>query len=156
VAALHASGKLHGDLKPDNILLSESGAVLIDSFEIDIGLRSPGWTPTWSAPEQVLGLALTPVADIYPLARMLGRAVGGEFMGEVRQYRVPRRLTGFESFEIIHNPMLFFEPDSMNGMSLGDARVWCDFVERSLRFDPEHREPATASQFSDKTPRTSR
>jgi hypothetical protein len=146
LAKKHASGCLHADVKPHNVLLLAEGAVLIDSFDVTPGNPSPGWTAEWSAPEQVLGLPLSPVADIYPLARMVGRLLGGQVVGEVRRYRAPRKIAGSDSLELVHDPSLFLEPQPH--MDEKGRSRWRQFVEGGLRFDPERREPGSAEEFA--------
>lgn len=84
VAWLAARGLVHRDLKPGNILLTETGPKLADfgmTRGADLGtLTATGTilgTPGYMAPEQARGEKATPASDIYALAVMLYEAVEG-------------------------------------------------------------------------------
>ena len=145
LAAMHARGVVHGDVKPDNVLVLKSGVRLIDSFDVEFGKQLPGWTPHWSAPEQVRGESVTAAADVYPLALMAVQILRGEVVGEVRKYRTPASVQ-IREVDLFHNPSLHFEIEAL--VSTDGIRAWRDLVERSLSFDPERR-PTSASDFAD-------
>jgi len=85
--AAHAVGVVHRDLKPDNVLLEESGRVVITDFGI-ARADQPGathhtrgqtvGTPAYMAPEQVGGaVALDGRADIYAFGAILFEMLTG-------------------------------------------------------------------------------
>lgn len=71
LAAMHAAGFVHADMKPNNIVVLEDGSIKI----IDLGQACPigtvkeriQGTPDYIAPEQVHRRAITPKTDIYNL-----------------------------------------------------------------------------------------
>ncbi|HKP61418.1 MAG TPA: protein kinase, partial [Polyangiales bacterium] len=70
LCAIHAHGFVHGDVKPQNLIVPEAGA---EPKLIDLGLsRPPGFeerpsgTPEFMAPELFRG-ELSPAADVYAL-----------------------------------------------------------------------------------------
>jgi len=73
LAAAHAAGVIHRDIKPQNILIEPNGAVKIMDFGIarlseDKGLTATGivvGTPDYISPEQAKGAALDHRTDIY-------------------------------------------------------------------------------------------
>ncbi|MDT3440251.1 MULTISPECIES: WD40 repeat domain-containing serine/threonine protein kinase [unclassified Pseudofrankia] len=89
LTAIHAAGVVHRDLKPGNILLSSSGARVID-FGIARALDATTMlthgsigTPGFMAPEQALGRPVTAAADIYAWgAVILFAATGRPPFGE--------------------------------------------------------------------------
>ncbi|OHV37025.1 MULTISPECIES: WD40 repeat domain-containing serine/threonine protein kinase [Pseudofrankia] len=89
LTAIHAAGVVHRDLKPGNILLSSSGARVID-FGIARALDATTMlthgsigTPGFMAPEQALGRPVTEAADIYAWgAVVLFAATGRPPFGE--------------------------------------------------------------------------
>ena len=84
---LHASGRVHGDLKPDNILVSSRGVRLIDlGLVTPIGAQPRGGTPGFIPPEYRRGARTSVEGDLYslgmtvraveiPLDKRLGRLV---------------------------------------------------------------------------------
>jgi hypothetical protein len=138
VAKLHGSGKVHGDLKPQNVLFGADGPALIDGFDVTPGSFAPGWTPNWSAPEQVLGLEMSDASDIYPLGIMISHLIGADLVGEVRKLRTGPTRGGRAEFDVFYNPLL--SPSTpFGGLSAKTFTAWADVAVRCLRFDSDRR-----------------
>jgi serine/threonine-protein kinase len=82
---LHRGGVVHRDIKPDNIMLSRTGRiVLIDYDLVSAGAAgstiAPAYkgTPAYSSPEQLAGADIGPEADSYSLAAAAYHLVTGQ------------------------------------------------------------------------------
>lgn len=83
LAALHEAGKLHCDIKPGNVIVSDAGRAVLLDFGLVSDLESPlanaalAGTPAYMSPERVLGERMTPASDWYSAAVMLYEALFG-------------------------------------------------------------------------------
>ncbi len=87
LAAVHAQGIVHRDVKPANVLLESDGehvkladfgiALLRDAARVT-GTGTVIGTAAYIAPEQVLGREITGQADVYALGLMLLQSLTGE------------------------------------------------------------------------------
>ncbi len=82
---LHRAGKVHCDIKPSNVLVAESGRVVVVDFGLIADtagpdpLRGPhaAGTLTYMAPEQLEHQGATPAADFYAMGTMIYEAMTG-------------------------------------------------------------------------------
>jgi serine/threonine-protein kinase len=90
--AAHSSGIIHRDLKPENILIDRYRRWRIGDFGIAYALgderAGTSGTPSFAAPEQLLGEAQGPATDCYALASIVyfvltGKAPFGDGPGEM-------------------------------------------------------------------------
>jgi serine/threonine protein kinase len=109
LAAAHAAGVVHRDLKSANVFLVDSPAgtrAVVNDFGLAWSAGEEGsaaapagdgelvGTPAYMAPEQVRGEATTPATDVYALGVVLYEMVTGElpFVGESAFYTALKRL----------------------------------------------------------------
>ena len=85
LAAAHAGGIVHGDFKPDNVIVEPNGRVRVIDFSLARPLgavaresRFAG-TPRYMAPEQFLGQPLCDRSDQFAFCCALYRALYGEW-----------------------------------------------------------------------------
>jgi serine/threonine protein kinase len=84
LAAAHAEHVVHRDIKPANIMLTPSGAKVLDfGIAASAGQRDPHGdgtvmgTPAYVAPERFEGIPATPATDMYALGVLLYHCLSG-------------------------------------------------------------------------------
>jgi hypothetical protein len=77
LAAAHAKGVIHRDLKPQNIMMNRRGEIMIMDFGLAAiadqlsGSEARNGTPAYMSPEQLKGTEVTARSDIYALGLVL-------------------------------------------------------------------------------------
>src|SRR5699024_10269755 len=114
LAAIHAAGVVHRDLKPDNIMLAADGPRVID-FGIARAVESTSVTASgvigtigYMAPEQLEGTRLSSAVDIFAWGSVMVFAATGQeaFPGPTQAVRIARILGGEPDLEGLSEPLL--------------------------------------------------
>jgi serine/threonine-protein kinase len=137
--AMHQQGYIHCDIKPNNILINESGAIkIIDLGQgCKIGTIKPRiqGTPDYIAPEQVKRKHLSQRTDVFNLGATMYWAMTGKNVPTL----IPQAAGDLASMVI---PRSFSAPHEMyNRIPIGVSKLVMDCVKE----EPERR-PATMAE----------
>jgi formylglycine-generating enzyme required for sulfatase activity/tRNA A-37 threonylcarbamoyl transferase component Bud32 len=131
---VHSRGIIHRDIKPENIFLEESGRSKIVDFGISkavgFSLTKAGntmGTPFYMAPEQVMGVNITPLVDVYSYGIVLYELFTGE------------RLVNGDSMERLFYVILHENPDPARLAAAGIPPAIIDLILRCTAKKPEDR-----------------
>ncbi len=135
LAAAHAEGVIHRDLKPQNVLLEPSGRVCLMDFGIARALDVEGMTrtgmlvgtPDYMSPEQAMGAKLDTRSDLFSAGLMFYELLTGEipFHEKTMMATLIRRTTERATPPRKHDPSI---PENLS-----------DIVTRCLEIDLEAR-----------------
>ena len=98
---LHYHGVVHGDVKPQNIIVQPKSHTIV---LVDYGLamirpksdaQNIGYTPYYAPPEQIAGHVLIPRTDFYSLAMTMVYALGGDVAKKEVPESVPDELCSY-------------------------------------------------------------
>lgn len=139
LAAIHAQGLVHGDLKPGNVMVTKDRAIILDfgfaQERARLGARRPGappdgGTPNYMAPERLKSGGASPEDDMYAL---------GLTLWEMWTCRVPE--PGYKPrAKPMRTQIMFDVPASL---SVDEVKQ----VFRCLADDPEMRPEARRMRF---------
>ncbi len=170
LGAIHATGIVHRDIKPQNVLIGDDGSVKVTDFgvahaELDSGLTAAGMTvgtAAYMAPEQGQGKPVTPSADVYAVGVMLYEMVSGRvpftaptsvgvMLAHIQQQAPPPRAPS--GIERLPEGLVAAIRQAMSKEP--DSRFRGAAAMRSALERPESwREPGSVTDSSDQTGRT--
>ena len=86
VAAVHADRVVHGDLKPEHVVVRSDGTITLLDLGLALDLAAAatpqparlGVTPEFAAPEQILGGPVSCATDVYALGLVMHEVLTGE------------------------------------------------------------------------------
>jgi serine/threonine protein kinase/tetratricopeptide (TPR) repeat protein len=145
LAAIHAAGLIHRDVKAQNVMREDGGRIVLMDLgtgrEIDphrgSGLTDLAGTPLYLAPEIFDGAPASERSDLYSLGVLLYRLVTGSF---------PMRATAFDELTDGHAKGA--------GVRLRDARAdlpttFVSVIDRAIAKDPAQRHASAGALESD-------
>ncbi|WP_227838503.1 serine/threonine-protein kinase [Nocardia aurantia] len=148
LAAAHALGMVHRDVKPGNILLTDYGEPQLSDFGIarfgdDATITSAmvHGTPAFTAPEILHGATPTAGADVYGLSATMFSLVSGHSPARRHGSGPLRDVSDAELARIAAGG-----PPDLREHGVPDAV--CTVLERALAVDPRER-PASAIEFGE-------
>jgi serine/threonine-protein kinase len=143
LAAIHAQGLVHGDLKPGNVMVSEGRAVILDfgfaQERARTSARRPGappdgGTPNYMSPERLRSGGASPEDDVYAMALTLW---------EMWTCRVPE--PGYKPRSKTMRAQIMFDVPS--GLSIDEVKQ----IFRGMSDDPQMRPQARHMRFFNPT-----
>jgi len=132
LALAHERGVAHGDVTPNNILISDQGRIVLTDFGLAAvqriesdhpalaGIERVQGTPAYMAPEQIRDGSVAPAADVYALGIVTHELLAGQppFVGETEAEVLVQHLEGDPSTVLSHRPELPPEIDIVLGRAL--------------------------------------
>ena len=122
-AAAHEHGVIHRDLKPRNVIIDSTGRARVLDFGIAFNVNAGAdryagmlaGSPSYMAPEQAKGLAVTPQTDIFAIGVILYEMLTGErpFAGSSREALLAAILTTDPPAPSVKNPKVHPDLDAV-------------------------------------------
>jgi len=144
LAHMHAAGYVHADMKPNNIVVTESGDVKV----IDLGQSCPSGTvkeriqgtPDYIAPEQVHRRAITPKTDIYNLGATMYWTLTGK--------HIPTAMPKGDSLVSSLEDSMIEKPTPVRELNPDVPERLAELILQCVEVNPAHR-PGTMQEVAD-------
>jgi tRNA A-37 threonylcarbamoyl transferase component Bud32 len=141
VAAVHAQGLVHGDIKAHNVIREKGGRIVLMDFSTsrplaaspDRSRASTEGTPLYMAPELFEGSGPSPLSDVYALGVLLFHLATGSYPVRARSLDELRDRISRGERQSLYD----LRPD----LHPGFVRT----VEKALRTEPERRFPSVGA-----------
>ena len=138
IGQIHATGRLHGDLSPGNILACRDGAQLIDSLSPAQGEVLGLATFRWASPEQILGKPSDARTDVFAVGKMLAALVGGVPFGEETTHVIPTGGRAYQKVQVLRCEGVYIDILGTNRSRQWQI-AWSDLLSSAMHRDPERR-----------------
>lgn len=139
---------IHGDVKPQNCLVTAEGVRLIDPLETPFGTVSTALTSAWAAPEQIAMQPVTGGTDLYPVGLLLASLFSAPLVGEVVRYHTVLADKTSRIISTLRDPRVLLVDES-NGLPAKGTQAWSAFIAKCLYLDPKQRYDEAAACAAD-------
>ena len=134
--AAHAEGVVHRDLKPQNIMVEETGRVVVMDFGIAHSMQQSGvtstgalvGTPAYMSPEQAKGEKIDPRSDLFSLGIVFYELLSGNIPFE------SETVVGLLLKRIQERPVPLVERDKTIPQALSDVVLKALVVDQEARY----------------------